>query len=371
MEWLHFLEVEIKQLDTFEELQKSRGLRGSGIVSFVNSPASIKYLSVAIRLLRGYGCNLPIEIFAFNGEIPSSYQAQLTSLSTPTATVKFRTVDDWLNPFPLSRNDKDSWHVKLGAILNSSFEKVISMDADIFFFKNPEYLFTSDEFLSEGAIFWPDFWKTHSDNPVWRWLGMDCTDEFEQESGVTVIDKSRSWRALMLMWFWNKSEESRKFVTSFLHGDKDQFRFSFRASNTSYHMVQHVMSLGGFVASDGNFCGQAILQKRPSDKDKVLFAHVNMMKHNMLKIHENLFNENRPILQKVKQYVDGYPKDYNIPPGYLPGTLKSFARWGKMQTYLVVYDGLLCVDFGPVSELEVFDQPDMDVVVNIMKVYFH
>ena len=51
----------------------------------------------------------------------------------------------------------------------------------------PTYLFDTELFK---RIFWPGFWQTKDDNPIWYVLNIPCTTEFEQESGQILIDKT-------------------------------------------------------------------------------------------------------------------------------------------------------------------------------------
>lgn len=62
------------------------------------------------------------------------------------------------------------------------------MDSDNTALADPSFLFDSPALVETGAIFWKDFWKTHPKNPIWDILGLDCVDEFEQESGQVLYD---------------------------------------------------------------------------------------------------------------------------------------------------------------------------------------
>ncbi|KAJ1557512.1 hypothetical protein HK096_006883, partial [Nowakowskiella sp. JEL0078] len=331
---------------------------------------SIDFLAMSIRFLRKNGCKLPIEVFSFSDEITFLEKRRILSFSSIEAPVEIRTVDDKRNILPLDKvADGNRWHVKIGAILNSRFEHIIALDSDTMSVVNPEFLFESVEYKATGAIFWPDFWKTHARNPVWNWLNMTCIDEFEQESSVMVIDKRKSWKPLLLVWFWNQSAESRKFVNSFLHGDKDHFRFAWHVTKTPFFMVQNMMAIGGMEMEDASFCGLSILQRHPSMKDIILFAHINLMKYRHFSFSE--FNDNNPLLSKMKMYVDDLPLTWVHPPGGEPGTLKSFARWQSISTKLGFIGNTFCVDFREVGsrKVKVVSFPDKEFVQGLTKQY--
>ncbi|KAJ1560175.1 hypothetical protein HK096_009723 [Nowakowskiella sp. JEL0078] len=384
-EWQEFAKYELDLMPTFhqasEQQQKSfqRPMQGRGIVSYVNSQTSIDFLTVTIRVLRKSGSKLPIEVYAFANEISLYQQDRIFKLSTPEATVKFFEVDDRRNYLPMSRDltKKNNWHIKIAAIINCGFEEVLALDSDSVPMKNPGFLFDIPEYVRDGTIFWPDYWKTHSLNPIWRWLDMQCIDEFEQESCAMVINKSRSWRALMLMWFWNRNSESRTFITTYLHGDKDQFRFSWRATNTSYHMVQNWLSSAGFLLSDSKtFCGVTAIQYHPSDshRDEPLFAHINFMKYNIF--DSQYFNFENPMVSVIKKYKFENQVGWEHPEGKVSGTKLSFGHMRKhMWTTRAFFtsrkqNGILynCVDFmefvGTPTELVPID---IDFASDLMK----
>ena len=103
-------------------------------------------------------------------------------------------------------------------------------------FRDPTFLFDTAPFKETGAIFWKDFWKTKPENPIWKILDIPCDNEHEQESGQIVVDKTRpdTWKALNLALYMQV--ESRLYF-KMLAGDKDTFKFSWRALGVPYHMV--------------------------------------------------------------------------------------------------------------------------------------
>ena len=58
--------------------------------------------------------------------------------------------------------------------------------------RDPTHLFDAPLYLEHGrAAFWPDLYKDHTDNGIWRMVGEPCDmDHWTFESGQIVIDKA-------------------------------------------------------------------------------------------------------------------------------------------------------------------------------------
>ena len=85
---------------------------------------------------------------------------------------------------------------------------------------------------------------------------MEFRDEFEQESGQLVIDKSRPqvWKALNLAFYLQRQKDV---YFKLLNGDKDTFNYAWKALNVSFHMVEPHVALAG-VGTD-RICGHTVL----------------------------------------------------------------------------------------------------------------
>jgi alpha 1,2-mannosyltransferase len=161
--------------------------------------------------------------------------------------------------------------VKPLAIINSEFEEVLFLDADNIPMSNPAALFDSAEYQSTGALFWPDFWQTATENPIWSILNLSPSG-FEQESGQLVINKKTSWMALHLAFFLAKDSTFQQLV----NGDKEAFRLAFLATATPFFMVQTPVASAGTL-TDGAFCGHTMVQH--DVLGEALFLHHNSYKH--------------------------------------------------------------------------------------------
>eukprot|EP00243_Klebsormidium_subtile_P012188 TRINITY_DN730_c0_g1_i1.p1 TRINITY_DN730_c0_g1~~TRINITY_DN730_c0_g1_i1.p1 ORF type:complete len:491 (-),score=36.88 TRINITY_DN730_c0_g1_i1:1037-2509(-) len=158
------------------------------------------------------------------------------------------------------------------AILNSAFEHVLFLDADNIPLSNPSSLFSTPEYQSTGALFWPDFWQTATANPIWSILRLSPGGR-EQESGQMVINKRRSWAALNLALFLAKEPAFQRFV----NGDKEAFRLAFLATKTPFFMVGTPVAAAGANTDEGVFCGHTMVQH--DLQGAPLFLHHNSLKH--------------------------------------------------------------------------------------------
>lgn len=91
-----------------------------------------------------------------------------------------------------------------------------------------------------------------------------------------VIDKEKSWLPLQLAWYMQKHHEV---YFQFLNGDKDTFKYAWKALNAPYYMTEAFLGMAGVMASNGRFCGHSMLQYAPNEEeDRLVFVHANLLK---------------------------------------------------------------------------------------------
>eukprot|EP00047_Mylnosiga_fluctuans_P005316 m.239770 g.239770 ORF g.239770 m.239770 type:complete len:862 (-) comp13537_c0_seq1:148-2733(-) len=171
------------------------------------------------------------------------------------------------------------------SILHTDLKEVLLLDADNIPIRDPSYLFDAPVYQTSSAIFWPDYWTTSSHNPIWDVVGTAPVAEWEQESGQLLIDKEKAWAALNLCVLFNS-----EFYMRLLNGDKDTFRFAWKASRTPYHMIKTwpsaVGSRRGMTAQGTDvICAHTMLQH--DHRGRPLFVHHNQMKDLTLPVGEN------------------------------------------------------------------------------------
>lgn len=122
------------------------------------------------------------------------------------------------NSFYKQADVPGGWPLKARAVLKSSFQKVILLDADCIPFVTAGEVWAS-EAADGGAVFFPDV-ASHRRSD-WPYAVMKLRMEDappEMEAGQVVIDRVRHARAVVLTDYFNQHPE---FFYREFHGDKD------------------------------------------------------------------------------------------------------------------------------------------------------
>lgn len=257
---------------------------GKGIVI---TSGGIKYFTsawVLIKMLKEQGCNLPIEVWFFGEEMTKAMKRQLKNIGVKCC--------DMQRFMPVRPH---GFLMKPLSIVYSSFKEVLFLDADNVCVRDPAYLFEDKNYLECGAVFWPDYWKTSSNNPIWSILALKYIDGYEQDSGQLLIDKSKCWNQLQLCIYFNIHGHD---YYKFLYGDKDTFRFAWLALHKSFYMIPHLVGSCGYQDTEGNFYGHTMVQYDPSGA--VIFLHRNLLKWDVTQENERLWIYIRRFLKSTK-----------------------------------------------------------------------
>jgi alpha 1,3-mannosyltransferase len=273
-------------------LHASFRVGGRGIVMSV-SDRQVSYAVTTITALRRLGCELPVEVFYLGEEdLHMSSRSALSRVpGVITRDLSQMVYDEgWTIrgiPFFLlftTSLNYAGWAAKPWAMLFSSFEEAILIDADAIFFKNPADLFATPEYKQYGALFFRDRLLSPSSRREFLektlplpmspnvmlsnrwWLG---TSGHMQESGVVVVDKWRHFVALLLATRLNGPERNGRpgesGVYQMMHGDKETFWLSWEMSgDIDYAFYQgRAGQIGHFVQdpfkSGGEICGIQLL----------------------------------------------------------------------------------------------------------------
>ncbi|GAQ92625.1 hypothetical protein KFL_010750010 [Klebsormidium nitens] len=227
---------------------------------------------VLLRALQTEGFTLPVEIW-YSGEVSSDIMGSLLASYDKLA---IKNVANYASDADLqstvTSQGEHVFQAKPLAILYSAFEEVLFLDADNIPMADPTALFRSSQYQTTGALFWPDFWRTATENPIWSILGASPQGQ-EQESGQILVDKRRAWGALNLAFFFAKDSTFQKMI----NGDKEAFRLAFLATGTPFAMVETPVAAAGVETDSGEFCGHTMVQHDPAGVP--LFLHHNSLKH--------------------------------------------------------------------------------------------
>lgn len=217
---------------------------------------------VNIRVLRGHGCDLPIELWHFRNErLPGSAQSVLESLNA-----RCRELPELPTPYAS----------KAYALIHSDFDEILVLDADNTAIRNPSYLFNSPEYQKSGAIFWPDF-EWAPPNEAWSKLAeLDSPLRTrQQESGQLLINRLICGEALKkTLEFNERYQEIHPYLWG-AGGDKDTFQLAWYATQTPFHMIPFYPGSVGILVN-GKYQSNTMIQHDPEGSP--LFMHKNSRK---------------------------------------------------------------------------------------------
>ncbi|EGD77026.1 hypothetical protein PTSG_07368 [Salpingoeca rosetta] len=275
-EWKQYLE----NVPTYPEGK----YRGRGIIIVAGG----RYLAsalVSVKMLRDLGCTLRIQIWHLGPEeVDAAQREVLAAYDVEPRDFTAVVPPELLKPIE-SNVGMRLFQLKPLALLYSDLQEVLLIDSDNTPLMDPTYLFSEQGFQDTGTVFWPDYWKTSFDNPIWAILGMEPKAMWEQESGQLLINKRAAWRGLNLCVHFNSA-----FYMGLINGDKDTFRFAWLAAGVPFVMNSWMPSAVGTVKerhsdTDLGFCSHTMLQH--DLQGRPLFVHHNQLKHAQLPLGEN------------------------------------------------------------------------------------
>lgn len=268
---------------------------GRGIVTACGS-GECYYVGayVLIKLLREFGCNLPVEVWKFSWEKHEKWDKLFNDLENVVVKYYHKKI---------ANVDRKGWSLKPFAILESNFREVLFLDSDIIPTKNPEYLFDYEPYQRKGAIFWSDTCKTHirarptdhnkSGDAFWHLADCEEINEREFESGQVLINKEQCWKEINLTCHYNNHADW--YYKLFL-GDKETFHLAWRRLRTDFVFFQNSTSInipGGKYFYQYDYNNDLLFQHRSGNK--LNFGHV-LLKPKLLHQERTL-----QIIKELKQ----------------------------------------------------------------------
>ena len=267
---------------------------------------------ISLRMLRKTGCQLPMEVFL---STQREWETYICDTVLPELNAKCIVQSSQLrttaNTEPPSR-----YQNKIVAILTSSFEELLFIDADCFPIKDLSPIFDSEPFLSKRLITFPDYWATTASQIYYDIIQRPypaLTAHQTTESGEMFVSKRSHKKTLLLAMYYNHF--GKKFYYPLLsqgasgEGDKDTFLAAAVFFNESYYSVhKSVRSLGHIV--NGHLDGSAMIQFDPVEDYIAATAehgiptsdpHIMFVHNNYPKINPRLiWNEHAHIVHDSK-----------------------------------------------------------------------
>lgn len=149
-----------------EEIRNS--IKGDGILYCGGGKYNWLVL-VSLKQLRSTGSKLPVEVFIPNDD---EYSYDLCHRVFPTFGAKCITMSDFLD----SEFELKGYQLKSMALLLTSFENVLMLDADNFPLKNPDYMFFNEPFTSHNLVIWPDIWRRSTSPTYYEIAGVKVNE---------------------------------------------------------------------------------------------------------------------------------------------------------------------------------------------------
>lgn len=239
---------------------------------------------------------LPIQIaYAGDGDLPLENRKSLLGL---VKDIQFLDVLSVLDDESMALDR--SWAIKPFAVLASTFEKLILLDADIVFLQPPETLLSRIDFQETGALFFHDrllwqgafperheWWQEQMKHqkPTKALLSsLVWTENYAEEadSGVVILDKSRLQVFTGLLHIcWQNTKAVREEATYTLtYGDKESWWFGLDLCGVPHSFEKHYGAVLGEiqVSDDGEeVCGFTIAHV--DDEDRLIWYNGSLLKN--------------------------------------------------------------------------------------------
>ncbi|SCU84325.1 LAMI_0C07074g1_1 [Lachancea mirantina] len=286
-------------VDSLGALVLPRGsYSGNGIVTVGGGKFSMLSFLI-IKTLRNLGTTLPVEVFIPPKDEGETYFCQEL---LPQYNAKCIFLSDVLPQDVIDSFEFTGYQFKSIAIIASSFENLLLLDADNFPIKPLDNIFDAEPYKSTGMVLWPDFWR-RTTNPVYYEIAdvpvnykkrvRNCMDDItppeaytenlndlsdvplhdlegttpdvSTESGQLMISKSRHLPTILLSLYYNVNGPSWYYPIfsqkASGEGDKETFIAGANFYDLPFYQVRSMTAVDGYHQEGGKgFRGVAMLQ---------------------------------------------------------------------------------------------------------------
>ncbi|GKZ22700.1 hypothetical protein AbraCBS73388_008869 [Aspergillus brasiliensis] len=244
------------------QLNYTRNTRG--LVSTAGG-SYLPVLVISLRMLRRTGSKLPVEVFlADEGE----YEEHICEVVLPSLNARCVLLSEILDAVPGDMR-VEKYQFKLLAMLFSSFEEILFLDADAFPLHSPEMLFVNGPFPSTNMVTWPDFWASTVSSYYYEIASQPYPENAvrqSSESGEVLISKKTHMKTLLLSTYYNMWGPD--FYYPLLsqgaagEGDKETFVAAAMTLQEPYYQVSEPICAIGH-GTQGGLAGSAMVQFDP------------------------------------------------------------------------------------------------------------
>lgn len=267
--------------------------KGSSGIIYVGGGRFTWFALLSISNVRKTGSNLPIEVF-----IPSKdeYEYVVCEEILPKMNAKCVLMYEFLkdqeqSPSVFKNFEFKGFTFKSLALLLSSFENVLLLDADNVPYFNPDTLFNTEPYASDKFVLWPDYWQRTTSPYFYDIASIDLLELNKDnytaaqiaseiplhklrgsipnpstESGQLMISKSKHWDVILLSLYYNIYGPDHYYHLlsqgAAGQGDKETFLAAATVLNsTAYQVTAKVSAIGYFKKDGGDYRGTAQGQK--------------------------------------------------------------------------------------------------------------
>lgn len=224
-------------------LRRENGIDRKGIVI----TTGMKTFAMTVHLIQSirkvYKSDLPIEIFYNGAKDLTSSAIKLLDRLPKVKALDLNTI------FSLSGQQLNGWDLKPFAMLASSFQQVMLLDADVVLMQSPDIFFTLPQFEQNGALFFRDRIMALRAFDYPKWFNgiippphretLRATEmyqgktTYQQESGSVIIDKSRGLFGLLAACLLNLPGP-KQILHQGTHGEKEAYWIGFEIAEEPY-----------------------------------------------------------------------------------------------------------------------------------------
>ena len=193
---------------------------GDGVV-IVGGGKFSEGIVIACKMLRKTGSTLPIQVWHRGPDqepLPLALLKQIPGVEVINSLVH----SSLYNPSRILRG----WEQKLYALVHCGFERVLYIDADAYFVRDPEPLL--NQLHNAPFVFWSDFESMY--NNV-KWINVWPSGDRGVpgiQGGQLAIHRKKLWKTLLITHWMNQHSD---FYYRHMFGDQDTYRVVLAAQN--------------------------------------------------------------------------------------------------------------------------------------------
>ncbi|CCK72494.1 alpha-1,2-mannosyltransferase MNN2 KNAG_0K01290 [Huiozyma naganishii CBS 8797] len=283
-------------VDSLDVTLPSNSYKGSGIVTVGGGKFSLMAFLI-VQNIRRMGTTLPVEVFIPPNEGP---ETEFCTELLPKYNAKCIFIDRILPDEMIQKFDFRGYQFKSLALVASSFENTLLLDADNFPVKPLNSIFNEEPFKSKGLVLWPDFWRRTTQPLYYDIAGVpvnlknrvrnsfdDLTPpevytenmndlsgvpfhdlegtmpDVSTESGQLMVNKNKHLGTILLALYYNVNGPTWYYPIfsqkAAGEGDKETFIAAANFYGLPFYQVKSSTSVDGYF-ENGEFHGVAMLQ---------------------------------------------------------------------------------------------------------------